>query len=313
MLLTLILCTLPTAAQDLLLVSPTPDDTSDPIRQGFIFTIQTPELIETCSLVVDNTAVKTIGYRDTLLGRSFTYTADVPAGQHNWTIACRTPGGTISAPAQPFTATREEQSEISVTSSGTIRGSLIYGITIKATAPESFTIRKLAAGDFLSITYEIPPSKITKELYLKQLGVSESRQFALFQDDKSRAQYRIFEGESQTVAVGSTTVTVQYLGKENNRGIVRVTPVSGEQAATEQTDEGIEMPADAETPQTPANAPDTSAGDENEENGASPGEQPPSETTEPGREQQMTPETPPAEPQEGFVKRLLRWFVNVFG
>ncbi len=275
--------------------SPT-GDTLDPTNGRFGFSIDSGATITECRLVMDGVVSKRAAYSDVLKGRSLGFAADYEDGTYVWRIECETADGEVLASEDRTVAIARPVSEVTVTPSGAFRGSMLRSVTLTLSADQApVMITKIAAGDYLGITLKVPPSKITKELYVKS-RLAENGKAKLWLTSK-QDDYYLLEGENLTVPISaSASVIMEYRGNELNRAIVVVYPAltgkapiaDDEDAVVPDTEDGTAAPVE---PDVPAVAPDDET---------------------PAQEPVPTDAQPPQE-QPGAMRRFLSWLVRLFG
>jgi hypothetical protein len=264
--------------------------------------------VSKCTLFIDDKEIKSVTYNDVIKGRTITISTPVEDGAHTWQAECDTASEILKTPVRKFTMTNPVASDVRIESSGTIRGSLTYIFDFKNTADQKpVFINKVAPGDFIEVRLNLPPSKIVNDYYVKQLTSKNDKRYVWLQDQKSRADYYLYEGQNVTVNISSTRFIMSFVGVENNRinFMVYSTVAAQPGSSAGETPEGTGTPAPVETP-SPATPP---------------AEPPKAEPPQPAPKpivQNSTPATdktrdatPP--PSQGFFKGFLSWLSNLFG
>lgn len=289
----------PAFADSIIIQSPT-GEALDPTGGRFGFSIDSGATIRECRLVMDGNVSKRATYNEVLKGRSLGFAADYEDGTYVWRIECETADGVLVASADRTVAIARPVSDVTVTPSGAFRGSMLRSVTIALSDSQApVTIDKIAAGDYLGITVKVPPSKITKELYVKS-RLSENGKAKLWLTSKQE-DYYLLEGENLTVPISaSANVILAYRGTEFNRAVIVVYPALKSRAPVTADDAD-----DADVPQEETDAPVVPAAPD--EPVVAPDDGIPTGTPADDVEDQ-----PPQDRQSG-MRRFLSWLVRLFG
>jgi hypothetical protein len=283
-LIALILATTLALAADIAAVSPLNGATAL-ATDRISFSIGTSAVIESCQLIVDGETVRNTAYGEQLRGRTISY--PLVEGSHSWQVQCITDNGTTLATIpRTYTYSLAEASDVKVTSNGIFRGSLTHEFKFR-NSPEQrpVVVSGLAAGDFVSILFSIPPSTITKELYVKQVVQRNGTAYLLLTVTKANDKYEVKLGENVTVNISKSQIILHFDHFERNKVTLVFSPTVHTMEAPP-----VETPQPEETPQD--TAPET------------PVEQP---------EPVQPPMQTPPEQSEGAFKRFITWLSNVFG
>ncbi len=319
--LALLLCAAGAHAQGLLAQSPADAATIPFDGQRFVFTTNASEqdaTIANCSLIVDEEVITTIGINAPLRTQVRQFTGNFEPGTYQWAISCRTAAGeTLTTQPRLLTILGREENVVTVTSSGTTRGSLLHSFSLKdTTAQRPVAVPDISPGDYVSVGVEVPPSTITKEFYFRGRTSTNGKEFVRLVGD-DRKEYDLAQGENFTLPVGSTSVIALYSELTGTHVTVVFFPaVQGNQAGAAAN--GTETPPgqmpDENATQPPVTPP-APAGDANETAATPPPAQEPPST---GMGAQNTSNssaqgTQPGEPEQGFFSRLLSLLAKIFG
>ena len=288
------LCTIGSVLADSIIIQSPTGGTLDPTNGRFGFSIDSGETIAECRLYMDGNVSKRATYNEVLKGRSVGFAADYEDGTYVWRVECETADGVVLASGDRTVTIARPVSEVTITPSGAFRGSMLRSVTLTLSADQApVTITKIAAGDYLGITLKVPPSKITKELYVKS-RLSENGKAKLWLTSKQE-DYYLLEGENLTVPISaSASVIMEYRGNELNRAVVVVSPALTGKAPIADDDVASDTGDDATAPvepDAPAVAPDDGT---------------------PAQEPVPADAQPPQEPP-GAMRRFLSWLVRLFG
>lgn len=308
--LTLFLCIIgAVSAEGLIPISPVDGASIVPSRDRFAFSVDTREAILECSLVIDGEVARTNPYdKEILFGRSISYAASAEEGTHTWSVECVDVNGmTLRTEERSFSIA--PSSTVKVTSSGVNRGSMRREFEFKNSPDQSpVIIDKIAAGDFISVVLLLPPSKITKEFYVRS-RLSKNGQEYLWLTFK-QSNYYLFRGEKTTVDIGSTTILLEFSDVQSNRAIVTAYPNITRSAEDSPSDD--DSSAVDDSTENDSEVPDDASPEESSE-------PEPSESPEESEETPETPEEPSSqEPevpqqQQSVMTRFLSWLARIFG
>jgi len=289
----LLLCTTTVLADGIIVQSPT-GTTMDPAKDRFGFSVDSGAVVQECRLLIDDVVSKTVTYNAVIKGRTISFAADYEDGDYTWSAACELEDGTVLASSDRTITIKRPTSVVTVTSSGAYRGSMLHSFTMRNAVDQvPIEISKVAAGDYISITLAVYPSKSTKELYVKsrlaENGVAKVW-FTHKQED-----YYVTEGENVTIPItASSSIILGFPGLELNRIVLVAYPnlagVPPVQDPAEETPEPAETPEPEETPVEEV-APET-----------------PTIPAVPVEDTTSVPEERP-----GGFQRFLSWLVGLFG
>lgn len=295
------------SAEGLIPISPVDGASIVPSRDRFVFSVETREQIVECSLILDGETARTNTYsREILFGRSISYAASAEEGTHTWSVECVDVNGlTIRTDERTFSIA--PTSTVKVTSSGVNRGSMRRQFEFKNSPDQPpVIIDKIAAGDFIAVVFSLPPSKITKEFYVRSRLAKDGRDYLWLTYKQSN--YYLYVGENTTVDIGSTTILMEFSGIQNNRATVTAYPnitrtvtedpsVDNNSSSGSSQEEGSELPED--------NVDEESSESE-------PVEETPEEPVE-MPEDPASQEPEPPQQQQSAMTRFLSWLAHIFG
>jgi hypothetical protein len=248
--------------------------------------------------------VKNVTYRDVIKGRTIKITTEVAAGEHTWQASCETDKEILDTPVRKFTMILPETSDVRVEASGTTRGSMRHSFDfMNSPTQQPVIITKIAPGDYVEIVLNLPPSKLAKDLYIKQLSSKNDDRFVWVQDPKTGANYNLYEGQNVTVNVSSSRVIMSFLGTENNRiKLIVYSTVAGNEQPAAQPQIEPELPPAVEEHKPEATPPKAEP--------PQPVPKPIVTNSTPATDKPRDATPPPS--QSGF-KRFLSWLSNIFG
>ena len=259
-------------------------DTMDPARDRFSFSTDSYDTIAECRLIIDGNASKRASYNDVIKGRSLSFAADTyEDGTYAWSVECETTDGVVLSSGERNITIQRPETQVTVTPSGVFRGSMLHSFTVSA---DPIDIPDVAAGDYLGITADIFPSKITKELYVKSRLVENGvpKLWMTYRQE----DYYLRQGENVTVPVGSSSVILHFRGISLNRVTLVAYPVGGA------PDSAGEPVGDAAPEEPVLNEPE-----------------PPAPVAE--EEAPETTDEAPAAERPGAWRRFVSWLVRLFG
>jgi hypothetical protein len=286
----LLVSTISVAAAGLNPVSPAEGATIDPKENEFSFSTMSDLVVASCTLYIDGHPLKNVTYKDSIRSRTINYAVSVEDGEHTWQAKCDAGSQILDTPVRKFKAFTPKDTNVKVTPSGVFRGSFMHAFDFSNTpTQEPVTLSKIAPGDFIDISLLLPPSKLNKELYVKQISAKNDKKYLLVEDSKLRASYYLYQGQNVSINISSSHVIMNFIGSENNKAIIVVYSSFVTQPPTS------EVPAVEEAPPVPTPVV----------------EEPPKQVARPIINT-TEPQAPSAPKQSGF-KRFISWLSSIFG